>query len=297
MKLEKAFSLDLDRTITAADADYHYRQGAIHSSKSFKCPDLRCNARVTCANLDKPKVERKRDPYFIVVSNHSDICTISQDIRVLKGKKAVYGDGYSDSDEYIENSFKLNLRSLDNTRVENGNVADDDPQSNGVHRQNRKSETKKRYKQQRSKTVSSLVTAYLNNEDIEVQLTESSFIHINELFIKIEGQQISDLNTDMRIYYGKAWINKSPKDNGFIVRFANILQHNELSVRPSFFIHDELIKKSGYKKFQQATLNALVTNKPIDIYILSNNGPYFDKSGNYIKFNLGGLEYLEYRSD
>lgn len=80
MKFEKAFSLDLNRTITAADADYYYQRGAIHSKFSFKCPDLHCNAQVTCANLDRPKEKRILDPYYRVVSDHSNACTIAKDI-------------------------------------------------------------------------------------------------------------------------------------------------------------------------------------------------------------------------
>ena len=99
MKLEKAFSLDLDRTITAIDADYLYQHGVIHSPKSFKCTNLHCNARITCANLDKPKTKRKRDPYFKLVSKHSDVCNITEDIFVLKGEKIVQDDGYNNSNE------------------------------------------------------------------------------------------------------------------------------------------------------------------------------------------------------
>jgi len=295
MKLEKAFSLDLNRTMTATDADYHYQQGAIRSKFSFKCPDLHCDAQVTCANLDRPRNERILDPYYRVVSDHSDTCTITKDIQ--KETKSVYHDEYSDSDEYIENAFRLNLRPPNNTRAGNDDEADDDKQTGGVRGRSQTTNTPTKRKQQRSRTVSSLVASFLNGDDFEIQLPGTSLISLRKLFIEIDGQQISDFEDDMRIYYGKAWINKSPNGNGFSVRFANALQHEELNVRPSFFINDELIKQSGYRKFQQTTLEALATSKPVDIYILSAIGPYPHKSGEYINFKLEGLEYMEYRKD
>lgn len=294
MKLEKAFSLDLNRTVTAADADYHYQQGAIRSKFSFKCPGLDCDAQVTCANLDRPKSERILDPYYKIVSDHSDSCTIAKDIRIQKRIKSVYDDEYSDSDEYIENAFRLNLRPLNNARTGN-DEADDDEQTVGVRGQRQTTSTQTRRRQQRSRTVSSLVASFLNGDDFEVQLPRTGLISLRKLFIEIDGQQLGDFEDDMRIYYGKAWVNKSPKGNGFSVRFANTLRHGELNVRPSFFISDELIKQSGYRKFQQTTLKVLATSKPVDIYILSAVGPYLHKSGEYINFKLEGLEYLEYR--
>jgi len=67
LKLEKAYSKDIKLCITAYKADMLYRKGKIKSKYNFKCPDENCNAPVTCANLDRPKEKRKRDPYYKVV--------------------------------------------------------------------------------------------------------------------------------------------------------------------------------------------------------------------------------------
>lgn len=60
MKLEEAFSLELRRLVSADDADRAFNK-AINSKHMFKCPDPKCDAQVTCANLDKPRSFRKRD--------------------------------------------------------------------------------------------------------------------------------------------------------------------------------------------------------------------------------------------
>lgn len=297
MKLEKAYSLDINKIMTAVDADYHYQRGNIRSKFSFRCPDPNCDAQVTCANLNKPKDERILDPYYKVVSEHSSRCNIAKDTQVKKGTKTVYDDGYSEADEYVENTFRLNLRSLNNTQPESDKTDDDDKPIDSVRGARQTTDTSAKRKQQRRRTVSSLVASFLNDDDFEVQLPGSGVFSLRDLFIEIDGQQISEFEDDMRIYYGKARINKSPNSNGFSVRFTNVLQYGELSIRPSFFISNSLIEQCGYKKFQQAALEALATRNPIDIYLLSAVGPYLHKSGEYINFRLEGFDYLEYRGD
>lgn len=58
----------------------------------------------------RPKHKRRLDPYYKVVSDHSNTCSIAEDIRIHTRTKCVYFDGYSDSDNYFENGFRLNLR-------------------------------------------------------------------------------------------------------------------------------------------------------------------------------------------
>ncbi len=295
MKLEKAFSLDMNKTMTAAEADYHYPQGTIRSKFSFKCPDSLCNAQVTCANLDRAKSKRKVDPYYKVVSDHSDGCNIAKDLQTKKGIRSDYDDDYSDADVYIEDAFRLNLRLLSNTRPEDDETDDDDGRSDSIRGRQQTTDASVKRKRQRRKTVSSFVASYLNGDNFEVQLPGTGSITLREMFIEIDEQQIGDFEDDLRIYYGKAWINKSPNGNGFSVRFANVLRHDELITRPSFFISNKLIEQCGYQKFQQSALEALATAKPVDIYILSSVGPHLHKSGEHINFRLEGLEYLEYR--
>ncbi|MCD1125203.1 hypothetical protein LPW36_04035 [Jinshanibacter sp. LJY008] len=297
MKLEKAFSLDMNKTMTATEADYYYPKGAIRSKFSFKCPDLYCDAQITCANLDRAKNKRKVDPYYRTVSDHSDTCSIAKDLQTQKGTRSTYDDDYSDADVYIENAFRLNLRPLSNTRPENDETDDDSGRTNSIRGRQQTTDASVKRKRQRRKTVSSLVASYLNGDNFEVQLPGAGSITLREMFIEIDEQQIGDFEDELRIYYGKAWINKSPNGNGFSVRFANVLRHDELITRPSFFISSKLIEQCDYQKFQQSALEALVTAKPVDIYILSAVGPYLHKSGEYINFGLGGLEYLEYREN
>ena len=95
--------------------------------------------------------------------------------------------------------------------------------------------------------MSSLVAAYHKGDDFEVQLLTTGVIPLRKLFIEIKGQQIADFEGDMRIYYGKAWVNKQLNGNGFSVRFVNALRHKHLKACPTFFINDKAINRNSYK--------------------------------------------------
>lgn len=294
MKLEKAYSLDMEIVITAAEADHLFQQRAIRSKFSFKCPAPDCDAQVTCANLERPKAKRKLNPYYKVVSEHSDSCCINKDSQNKKGTQTLKNDGYSATDKYIENVFRINLRPLNNTKPTDDKIDNDGVQEKNVHSCGRITDESIQRKRQHEKTISSLVSAYLNGENFDVQLPETGVIPLQELFIEIDGQQITEFDDDMRIYYGKAWINRSPNNNGFSIRFANNLQYENLVVRPTFFINNKLIEQCSYKKFHESTLNILATNKPVNVYIMSAIGPYLHKSGKHINFDLEGFEYFDY---
>ena len=50
----------------------------------------------------RPKHKRRLDPYYKVVSKHSNTCSIAEDIRIHTRAKAVYYDGYSELDKYLK---------------------------------------------------------------------------------------------------------------------------------------------------------------------------------------------------
>lgn len=293
MKLEKAFSKDLQKLITADVADFHFSKKDITSKFAFTCPDQHCDAQVTCANLDRPKAMRKRDPYYKIVGDHSEDCVVQQDIRTTLSQPVDKGDIYSAEDKPIAGTVRMNLRPLSSIRPNkdpdpNANI-NNEPQT----RTGRDNGEKGERVIQRSKVLSSLIDMFLNNEDIVVQLPGNTTLHISELFIEIKGQDTSEFEDDYRIYYGKGWINKSKNDNGYVIRFANTLKCNEIEARPSFFIPVEALENANHGKFKSATFEKLTNNYLKNIYILSETGPY--TKNEYINFWLDAPQYMDYR--
>ncbi|MBJ7221475.1 MULTISPECIES: hypothetical protein [unclassified Brenneria] len=291
MKLEKAYSEELNRNITAEEADHYFAKGVISSKFAFTCPDEHCDAPVTCANLDKKKEKRKRDPYYKVVGAHKDDCLIKKETTPENKRITEEGDLYSASDEYVEGAIRLDLRPASSKRPASDEPASGSESATNIRRPNDSAEHGKR-KIQHSKTLSSMVTTFLNKENIIVQLPGVGTLPINDLFIEIAGQDISTFDDEYRIYYGTAWINKVEK--GFSVRFANTLKHGELVARPSFFIPLADTENATYGKFKVATLNKLANKLPKTVFILCETGPNL-KENKYINFWLDGLEYMDYR--
>ncbi|MCL1123410.1 hypothetical protein [Shewanella surugensis] len=292
MKLEKAYSIELKLAVSPVEADFKYSNGSITSKFKFECPDDNCNAAVTCANLDRLKVKRKVDPYYKVVEEHSEKCLIGKDISGVKREKAIYTDIYSEADEYISNAVRLNLRPHSTKRPEDeSDPLEGDMVIKGRPRRTSDEETEGKRKKQSSKVLSSMVDSFLNNENLIVQLPGIGSMPIQDLFVEVDGQKVESLVDEFRVYFGKAWFNKY--ETGYSVVFENKLNHEDLAVRPSFFIPNSLIAETAYRLFQEKKLNKQVDKKPKLVFIASETGPYCKDK--YINFWLEGFEYLEYR--
>ena len=290
MKLEKAYSYEIGKSITAQEADMHYENDNITSKFKFKCPDESCSAQVTCANLDRPKAQRKRDPYYKVVGDHGIDCEIAKDIdpqrKGTKGGK----DIYDESDEYIDNAIRLNLQPPSTKKpTPTGNDPEGGSDEGGKKPSTNLGEGKRKI--QRSKTLSSLVDAFLANESHMVQLPGVGVIDIKELFVEIRDQDISELPDEFRIYYGKGWIKKRKGGYGFV--FAKNLKHGELECQPSTYISETRVDQSSFKRFKKTTLNKLANKYQKTIFLLSETSPYPNED--FINIWCEGLEYLEYR--
>ena len=290
MKLEKAYSEDIKRCITTQEADMLFEEGKIKSKFNFQCPDENCDAPVTCANLDRPKEKRKRDPYYKVVGKHSSQCNLAKDIDNQRKISRKILDIYSDSDEYIDHAIRLNLQPPSTKRPEPTGASISTEHNEGKARQGGEQESGKR-KIQRSKTLSSLIDSYLAKESVVVQLPEIGVININDLFIEINGQDLSDFEDEFRVYYGKAWFNK--KESGYSIVFEKTLTLDGITKRPSTYIPIDMIEASGFKRFNLNTLEKISDSKPKMVFLLSELGPRV-KNG-YINIWCEGLEYLDYR--
>lgn len=297
MKLEKAYSIDLEIDITAQDADHHFEKGAIASKYDFECSDKKCSAQIICANLNRPKALRKREPYFKAVEEHSSDCEIGKAIR---DRLLPLGEGDSPygTDAPIQGLVRLNLSTPSITRPKSseggssgGGITGDGPGGGRGQRVDGERIVTP------TKTVSSLVSAFLNGEDFDIELPCRDSIPLSKLFINIDGQDIGDFEDDYRIYFGKAFFNKRVDGKGFFVRFDKLLKSGDLVKRPTFFISNEALEKCELNKFELAKLERLADRKPKNVFVLSDVAPAPNPTGEYINFSLEDLHYMDYRDE
>ncbi|EMH4150092.1 hypothetical protein AB7044_03820 [Providencia stuartii] len=293
MKLEQAYSLELKKDITAEDADTLFTKGILASKHLFECPERDCHAQVTCANLDKPKRLRKREPYFKFVSEHIAGCRIEAesdtDIRQIKATQ----EDPEALPFILDDIVDLDLSSPNKKSIRELPVSDSD---SAVEKRLRRSinEHGDGIKHRHSrKRLSGLVNAFINKENFFLNTLEG-ILPLRDFFIKInDHKSLKEYPDEPRIYFGKAWLNRHKES--YLVRFDNKMQADELNCRPTFFIPDRLVERSEYSRTSRETLEKIVdANKPLYLFIFSELPPVKSNNGNYINFKLDDLTYLYY---
>lgn len=294
MTLDKALSLETNTLVTASKADELYKK-SIFSKFQFECPDPKCDAQVTCANLDKKKEKRKRDPYFKIVGSHSAKCLIAEDQEEVGKTKRKVGDIYSDSDEYFNNAVRFNLQEPSTAKPVGDVPETSDGDGRLVRPKPRDEDEHQKRKIQRSKTLSSMVDAYQKGENFDVQLPGVGLIKLQDLFVELDGDQISDFEDEYRVYFAKAYINK--RDGGdFSVNYLTHIKDDEAEKKLSFLLTNDVVNDYPLKKYQRSALEKLANKYQKTIYILSETGPFINNRNNeYANFWIESLMFMECR--
>ena len=292
MSLDQAYSIVLKRDINAKEADIAFQKKEVSSQKDFRCPNGKCRIAVTCANLEKSKVARKVDPYFRSVEDHKENCPFA--VEEARGPNPEISDSYYDGVDTTKGNTLINLtppppKPQDSESTDVKPSKKPSPQSSSKRKNSE-------HNNDRTKRISSLVTSFLNDENFDVTLPHpyAEDISLQDLFIEIDGQDISDLDQDtLRIYYGYAWINTVR--NGYQIKFANNLldtsqSDKELRKPPRLYIHQNKIKDAPYKKYRE--IKDLTGSKMKEVFILS-HAPALSADGKYINFTFTGFQYLE----
>ena len=294
MSLLKAYSLDLGKKINAKEADIAYQKGLIGSQKNFQCPHQECGIAVTCANLERPKYKRKVEPYFRSIENHKFGCPFAEEERRIKLLEIDKNGHY---ENVTTGEILVNLAEP-TPKKQNSDNASEVKEIN-VSRTCQLSDSKKdKVSTNQTKTLSVLVSSFLNNENFPITLPRpyQERIFLKDAFIKVDGQDLSNLEQNCwRVYYGKAWINKLSSGD-YQIKFDSQLHDLSVEVsgvRPSFFISKSLICDSPYEKFTKEKIDELVVQKkPKQVFIFS-DVPSLNHTKKYINFILEGLPYLE----
>lgn len=292
MKLEQARSLELHKDITAEEADKFFAEGILTSKHLFECPEQNCRAQVTCANLDRPKRLRKREPYFKFVSEHSTGCRLeAESDENMRHVKATRED--ADALPYIiDDIVDLDLSAPNRRIVHDLPVPDDE---NAVEKRLRKpvfndDENEKNHRHSR-KRLSGLVHAFIRKENFFLNTAEGR-LSLRNFFIRVDdSKDLSEYLDEPRIFFGKAWLNRN--DDYYLVRFNNEMRAGEVRCKPTFFIPSRLVERSDYARTSRKNLDKLASeSKPLYLFIFSELPPVKSNTGEYINFKLDDLTYL-----
>ena len=296
-----AKSLEINKIITTSEADRQRELGNIKSKHLFECIDDNCDAQITCANLLKEVSKRKKEPYYIYVSDHSESCKEKEKIEIIEREQQERYE--SKPRKFISEKVAFfNFDKPSNKKVETTFIGTSSPASNVTNGSNSFEGQNQTGTRPSKKALSTWVKLF-NTKDPDISVIyNDEEIHIRDLFVNLDKvTDIADLDEEPKIYYGKAWIN--PKENiGIQLAFNQKIKLDDLVQQPSLMLFNNKIKDEAINgKFSEKTLKKLSERRnindkkiPITLYIFSQLPPQLTKDGKFINFYAKELTYIYY---
>lgn len=293
MSIETAFSLELNKDISAIQANQLALKGLLSNPHAFRCNGSNdCKASLQCVNFNKTFKERVIEPYFKVPKT-TEATTHSKDCKYKKidssSNVTIKSESQKNKLSNSEDIF-LVLSSVGFTEsVENYSTNQNSIKSNPTTKQSSS------FKASDSRNINSnvkglkkIIDLYLNenNRDRNVHLYKES-VKLKDLFINLQKYPIIDLNLNKRIYFGKAKIlEKKPSDPYLIIEFIinkGNKHNNRNYIKASMLVYKNRLQEHKHlKKF----LLSVNTDKYVNVYFFG--VPHFNEKFNkkILKFQI-----------
>lgn len=246
--VKRAFSIELDETVTVEYAHAMSLKGKLKNSRKFKCTDEECNINLTCTNWGKVIKKNDKRLYFTPSSLenlHISGCYESgareekQRSTYEKGsaKSTIQKNGLVMLKKISENNNKANDKEIENKlSVENFTIS-----SNKESRNNKISKSE-------GSNVTSILTliemyydSSFDNSKRFLKVATDKILNLEEFFTNLDTALEIEKN-QLGIFYGKARVVTFEKNKDMIViKFCN-------SSLPSIYTNKKTLFKSYYGK-------------------------------------------------
>lgn len=283
-----AYSVEYGDIISPDDAYDLYWAGKLTNQHAFKCPGLNCKANVTLANMYKEEQKLLQTPHYRC-KEHESGCEYK---KLLINAEAEISTGLTEKDDKKDEFLtKRPLRNIDHIiqPIEKIINANDD----NIENKYRKYTAKPKFY-----TIRPIVERYFihrENGDAGNQIikVDGNIFTYQTLFKGIMNQDIDDYKNRYFIYWGKAYINRLRDDTGYRIVFVNKMKLNDVEIRPSIIIPDEVFKTYMFKKRLDKYINLInVQNK--EQYLCFVYASPTSSQNKYINFNLLSLDFIDF---
>lgn len=283
-----AYSVEYGDIIPPDDAYDLYWEGKLTDQHAFKCPGLNCKADVTLANMYKEEQELLQTPHYRC-KEHESGCEYLVTLFNSE-KKATSGS----SEKGDMNDVFLTTRPINKT----------DHTSQPIERiiDTNESGNDEKYRKYTAKpkfyTIRPIVERYFIHREngdagnYEIRVDGKSFTY-QTLFKGIMNQDIEEYRNRYCIYWGKAYINRLRNNTGYRVVFTNIMKIDNIEIRPSIIITDEIFDKYPYKRRLQKYINLRNAKKNEQYLCFVYSAPTSSQK-KYINFNLSSLDFIDF---
>lgn len=211
--VERAYSLEVKKTISAFEAQKYSLEGRLNSEKNFRCIDQDCQIPLTCTNWKKKDGKR-----FYFKPSHNDelhvegcTCISPQEVKDQASKEFIGAKGTVSDGGII--SVK---KSLSKARVTGDTVVGSLDIAEQSKSSSRTNNSRNQVQDRQFSSVATFVELYedpqIDNNVRNIRV-EGELISLNEYFVKTTGQIVED---KQRIFYGLAWVSIADFNPGML---------------------------------------------------------------------------------
>lgn len=267
--VERAYSLEVKKTISAFEAQKYSLEGRLNSEKNFRCIDQDCQIPLTCTNWKKKDGKR-----FYFKPSHNDelhvegcTCISPQEVKDQVRKESIGAKGTISDGGII--SVK---KSLSKARVTGDTVVGSLDIAEQSKSSSRTNNSRNQVQDRQFSSVATFVELYedpqIDNNVRNIRV-EGELISLNEYFVKTTGQIVED---KQRIFYGLAWVSIADFNPGMLqIEFVG-------SDYPKVYSSVESIKERSNTR----NIADLIDEEPEYIYF---RGKLNDKTKKFESFN------------
>ncbi|WP_028590877.1 hypothetical protein [Paenibacillus massiliensis] len=257
-KVEYAFSLKLQKNMTASEAHEACRDGELDDKTAFKCCSEECSARITCVNMDKSPWQMRVREHFKVYGEHSVNCTeiMRSHNTDVKKKRRELNEAPRIREDIIFHIKRPKRHSETKINGKNDDGRAQTSQTTSVRRTSTAGKDSERLQRKSNLyLLSTLMRKYihakknndLNGLKVSLELFGKTYEYsLGTLFNEISAVSINKEEAwKTKVFYGKAIIRKNSK-NEYWINFSYKFNNSDLDVKCS--IRKEIIDNSHNKK-------------------------------------------------
>jgi hypothetical protein len=303
MKIEHAFSTDLDEVVDIDTAYELFTAGRILDKHNFSCLYPGCAGDITAANLDKLRQDMAVDPHFRRVGDeHTAACDSHggcEEITSAPDEEARRERGRKD--DTLPDQFVLTRPRSHEVTVQTVPVGSD---GRVLTKRKRRvgSPGVAPLRPATAYSVGSLVSRFARyrkqGADAMKMLSIKGFrLSYRDMFVPLANLNLKDVASHWRVYFGRAFVDR--KDTGYAITFvpeSSVVLEGKM-YRPSLFVSDQRIANAYSRTLFDRKFKDLSERRRPDAWFFVYGKPEpVERAGKtYVNFNVFNLDYIDFR--
>lgn len=303
MKIEHAYSTDLEEVVDIDTAYELFTAGRIRDKRNFLCLFPDCDGDITAANLDKLRSDMAVDPYFKRVRDetHSRDCLLSDTaLDDARGSADEPADSRTRKRADGAEPFLLQRPVSHQVTAQSGTPADPDAARTRRKRRGDSPSGQSGGATSPAYSVGTLVSRYHKYRRLGIADQKNLDIKgyrlpYSELFVRLDAQDVGTLSPRRRVYYGPAYVDE--KADGYRIGFADPLLLDGARIKPSLYISREQIRNAFSRKLCEAKFNEISKRRRPEtwFFVYGKPAPRTKDGKTYLNLNVSNLDFLDFR--